>query len=162
MQIRILKGAGRHTLSCVRKDGTVTRAVTGPGMPGHDLAHYVAETTLGLKGGFFDLVEEGRSLAELSDPDVLRTLPRESLTAEVFARALGAATTGACRPDQFIPMVREELAPGRMPEGLTESVVADMVARVEALMARWAATGEGHVLELEYPVPPSAGSSTAD
>ncbi len=79
---------------CVRDDGSTTQAETGPGLPGHDLLHYVAERALGLRRGFFGNVAAGRSLAALGDPAVIRALDEEAWTAEALARALGATATG--------------------------------------------------------------------
>src|SRR5579884_1322148 len=127
MRIQIHKGERRHTLRCFRPDGTSTQASTGPGLPAHDLAHYVAETTLGLRGGFFGLVAAGRSLAELSDPAVVPGLEGEVWLAEALARALGSLRTGACEPAQFGPLVRDDLAAhGRsLPPGLAAALSAE-------------------------------------
>ena len=96
MLIRVHKGAGRHRLVCVRDDGSTTQAETGPGLPAHDLAHFVAERALGLGRGFFGNIAAGRTLAELGDAAVIRTLDAEAWVAESLARALGATVTGGC------------------------------------------------------------------
>ena len=47
-----------HTLTCVRDDGSVTWTHLPRGIVQHDFAHYVIETTLGLKNAFLGLVGE--------------------------------------------------------------------------------------------------------
>ena len=53
MRVVVHKADGRHRLVCVREDGSMTQAETGPGLPAHDLAHFVAERAFGLRRGFF-------------------------------------------------------------------------------------------------------------
>lgn len=154
MRIRIHKVAGRHRLVCVRHDGTVTQAETGPGLPAHDLAHWVAERALGLGRGFFGNVAAGYSIAALSAPEVIATLDDEAWTAEALARALGATATGACRPEELTALVRAERGEDALP-ALTVDVARAMAADFAARLAEWAALPDGAALELEWPRAPT-------
>ena len=156
MRIAFHKGSGRHTLSCVRDDGTTTRQEAGPGLPFHDLAHYIAERALGLRLGFFGMVAAGRSLRELSDPEVLRTLGEEAMehamVAEVLARAVGSMATGACRAEDLSTLLLAELGE-RLPlalRNLSLQTVRAIEARYAALSAEWRALPEGATLTLPW------------
>jgi hypothetical protein len=152
MRIAFHKGTARHTLSCVRDDGTTTRQEAGPGLPFHDLAHYVAESTLGLRLGFFGMVAAGRSLRELSDPEVIRTLGEEAMVAEVLARAVGSMATGACRAEDLSTLLLAELAE-RLPlalRNLSLETVRAIEARYAALSAEWRALPDGATLTLPW------------
>jgi len=150
VRIRIHKGDGRHRLICTRADGSTTQAETGPGLPAHDLAHLVAERALGLGAGFFGNVAAGRTIAELGDPAVIRTLGAEAWTAERLARALGATATGGCGADELPALVRAELGEAALP-ALTVDLAQQMVADFAAQLAAWRALADGDALVLDWP-----------
>ena len=150
MRVRIHKGGGRHRLVCVRDDGSSTQAETGPGLPAHDLAHYVAERALALRRGFFGSIAAGRTIGELGDPAVIRTLPPEEWTAETLARALGAVSTGGCRVDELPALVRAELGADALP-ALDGTVARAMANEFAALLACWRALPDGDALLLDWP-----------
>lgn len=151
MRITITRNGERFALRCRRADGSSTASDVGPGLPHHDLAHFVVETELGLKQGFFGNIALGRSISELGEKEVILSLPKESLKAEVLARAMGSLATGACRVDQFEELVNLELRQWNVPE-----IEVD-VARVEAMQGRFAGlldrlskTRDGEAMELEF------------
>jgi hypothetical protein len=74
-------------MTCIRADGSFTRADLGPGLPFHDLCHYVVERAFGLKAGSFGHVASGYSLDSLSRKEVILNLEPESWQAEIVARA---------------------------------------------------------------------------
>lgn len=150
MRVRIHKGDGRHRLVCVRDDGSSTQAETGPGLPAHDLAHWVAERALGLSRGFYGNIAAGRTIAELGDPEVIRMLPSEAWTAETLARALGALATGGCRVDELPALVRAELGADALP-ALDATVARAMADDFAALLASWRALPDGASLTLDWP-----------
>jgi len=148
VQIRIQKRGGRNLLRCIRADGSFTQADTGPGLPGHDLAHFAAESTLGLREGFYGLIATGYTIAELSDRNVIPQLPPGVWVAEVLARALGSLHTGACTLEQFAPLVQAEL--GDRAPALPDPLVRAIANRFAELMAAWHALPDGETLELAF------------
>ncbi len=148
--MRIHKGGGRHRLVCVRDDGSSTQAETGPGLPAHDLAHFVAERALGLRRGFYGNVAAGHTIGELGDPAVIRALPPEAWTAETLARALGAVATGGCRVEELPALVRAELGEAALPR-LDAAVARAMADEFAALLASWRALPDGEALTLDWP-----------
>ena len=51
MRIEIAKRGRRNELRCVRSDGSCEVASLGPGLPHHDLAHFVVESRWNLRAG---------------------------------------------------------------------------------------------------------------
>lgn len=152
MQIRLTKRSLRAELACRRADGSHTSARLGPGLPFHDLAHFVVERQCGLRRGFFGNIAAGYALDELADKAVIRALGAESWTAEVLARALGSLATGACTPEGFCGLVEAELDTLRLPrpEILSASLAASMQTELQALVGRYNALPCGESLRLEF------------
>lgn len=67
MKISIVKKQNRNRIVCTRDNGSYATAEIGPNLPHHDLAHFVAETELELRGGFFGNIERGYSFEQLGD-----------------------------------------------------------------------------------------------
>ncbi|MEZ4808710.1 MAG: hypothetical protein R2815_14700 [Flavobacteriales bacterium] len=149
MRIRIDRIHGRHRLLCTRADGSSTQAAAGPDLPHHDIAHFVAERELGMQAGFFGAIAGGRDIAHLSDPAVIRTLPREAWDAEVVARTLQGTDNGTVKEEDFITSVTLER--GAPLAGLNAAAVARMRQDFQALLERWNEVPEGGALELEWP-----------
>lgn len=153
MRIRIIKKSGRNTLICTRPDGSYTKAEVGPVLPHHDLAHYVAERQLSLKNGFYGAIATGRSIEELSDKEVIKTLGAESWFAEIVTRALQSHSSGACTTEQFISLVREEMETFRLSVEyqLDEHAILQMADSFKQLLGQWNALPDGESLELVWP-----------
>lgn len=159
MKITITKKENRNLLKCVREDGTSTAAELGPGLPHHDLAHYVIERKLGLEGGFFGKIAEGYTVAQLSDKDIIRTLGAQTLIAEVAARALQSLSSGACTSDQFLELINAELVQWRIAAMVIEpDTILEMSMEFQSLVERYGALSNSQFIELEF----SADSSAAN
>jgi hypothetical protein len=108
MRIRIINKGDRNQLVCERKDGTFEIADLGPKLPYHDLAHFIVERQLKLKKGFYGNIYNGYSVKQLSDKEIIKTLPLQSTVAEITARALQSLGSGSCTMDQFLTLIYEE------------------------------------------------------
>ena len=151
MKIKLKKRRNGAQLVCERSDGSVELADVGPSLPNHDLAHFVAERCLEMKDGFYGNVEQGYSLSQLGNKDVIRTLGAESWQAEVVARAVGSLATGACTADQFAELINTELRQLRLPllDGLNATLADAMLAEFRQLAGSYEALNVGESLELE-------------
>jgi hypothetical protein len=156
MKIVFTKKQSRGRLTCQRPDGSVTTADVGPRLPHHDLAHYVVESHWRLRLGFYGHIARGRSLAELSDKDVIATLGPEAYLAEVLTRALQALSSGACLRGQFAELVNAELRSRAIapPAGLEADVAGKLLDRFRALLQRYEALEAGESLTLEFSLDP--------
>ncbi len=148
MRIRITKEHGGHRLICTRRNGTSTQGPIGPQLPAHDLAHYVVERELHLTEGFFGQIAAGRSIQEMGDPAVIRTLPQQVWAAEVITRNLQGLANGAVAQSAFREAVEAELQ--RVTPGLTNEAGTRMLATYTQLLNAWDQVAEGAALELRW------------
>jgi hypothetical protein len=149
MKIRVIKKENRNQLVCVRNDGTTAIADLGPSLPFHDLAHYVVESELRLQQGFFGNIASGFSIEQLSDKNIIRTLPQESTLAEIITRALQSVYSGAITHDQFTEVIHLELEQWSIPlPVLKEDVLNTMLNRYRQLIAEWQSLKEGEHIQL--------------
>lgn len=153
MNITITKKESRNVLKCIRDDGTTVTAELGPGLPHHDLAHYVIERALGLTGGFFGNIANGYTVAQLSDKDIIRALGPQSLMAEIVARALQSLSSGACTFDQFLELINAELAQWRITAlALGPEAISAMHTEFKSLVERYRDLKNGQSMELQFKV----------
>ncbi len=148
MRIRITKEHGGHRLICTRRNGTHTQSPVGPGLPDHDLAHYVVEQELHLGQGFFGLINEGYSIDQLGETSIIRSLPAEALMAEVLARNLQGLSNGAVAQRDFIASLETELP--HAPKDLTNAMITRMLGTYVDLLHAWENVPEGAGLELRW------------
>jgi hypothetical protein len=142
-------------MRCVRPDGSCELANLGPGLPHHDLAHFVVERRWQLRDGFFGNIAGGYSFAQLSDKDVIKKLGAQSAQAEVLARALGSLYTGACTAEQFAELVNTELDQWHWPiVPVSFAMVQGAAAEFGELLARFKTLGDGESLELQFELSP--------
>ncbi len=140
-----------YQLMCVRPDGTTSVAKVGTHVAYHDLAHVVVELKGRFQNGFFGLVSKGFSLDTLSEPSVFKKLEREWLVIEVLVRGLGAMLMGACKPNDYESLVREELGElyDEVELNLTEHIAHEWLSAYEVLLAKWERLEENETLVIE-------------
>src|ERR1051326_4162040 len=76
---------GAGTLSCTRKDGSVTwqkQMKHAVHFALHDLTHFAVEKTLGYRRGFFGLIAEGWDIDDTAGKGQRAPLPEEPLELE--------------------------------------------------------------------------------
>jgi hypothetical protein len=71
---------------------------------------------------------------------------------EVLVRGLGAMVMGACAPNEYELLVREELGElyDEFELSLTEQLARDWLSTYEALLAKWERLGENETLLIEF------------
>lgn len=71
---------------------------------------------------------------------------------EVLVRGLGAMVMGACAPNEYESLVREELGElyDEFELSLTEQLARDWLSTYEALLAKWERLGENETLLIEF------------
>jgi hypothetical protein len=161
--IRLKRAAdGSAALTCVRADGSRTwqRQTGGLGavFPAHDLTHYAVETALAYDHGFYGLIAGGWDIADFAAPYGRGPIPREARQVELL---IGVFDTQRLMGPGWTPAeVREQgsrYAPAS--HGARDAMIVPVLSdtdieRVIAVRAgvldRWAATGPGETLELEF------------
>ncbi len=152
---------GRTTLSAERPDGSRTWAPQVPGFGArHDLAHYVVETTLGFRNGFYGLLAQGWEITTFEDRGIARLLPADALIAEAVVGLLlvDADQTHPVDVDEFNAMVDQslELAGRTERRHITPQELTEFRAELAQLESRWDAVPLGAVLTLDVHLPPAA------
>jgi hypothetical protein len=152
LTVKFTRKQARSRLSCHRADGSSTAGDLGPQLPYHDLAHYVVESTLGIRRGFFGNIAAGCSIESLGDKRTIKTLGAEAWVAEVLARALISVQTGACHREQFAELVNSELAHLKIAavEGLSVAGIDQMSDEFQRLAKQFDALAPGESLSLEF------------
>ncbi len=159
MNITITRKESRNVLRCAREDGTSVTVELGPGLPHHDLAHYVIERKLRLKGGFFGKIADGYSVAQLSDKDIIKTLGAETLIAEVVARALQSLSSGACTLEQFMELVNAELSHWKVATlAIQTDTTTEMLTEFKSLVERYGDLKNGQSVKLQFLVQSAANN----
>ena len=154
MKIKIVHKGNRNQLICVRSDESVEMADLGPSLPYHDIAHYVVEKHLNLTQGFYGNISRGMTVRELSDKEIIKTLPVESTVAEIATRALQSIWSGAVPVGEFTEIVKAEFDV----LGITEHFILSpddaitMQLQYNDLFSRWKELKEGEALELEFKI----------
>lgn len=157
LRIRIAKRAdGGAVLRCERADGSATwQRQDGPRaafFPLHDAAHFVVESELGLRRGFFGLVAEGWDISETEGRSARGPLPREALLAEHIVgwldgeRAGGATWSAAELAAYLAARLGQEPCDPR----ITDEGLARIRARIAELHAKWQELEPGADLELKF------------
>ena len=148
MKIRIKK----------KGDGSATSGRLGPGGFGaiHDLAHYVVESGLSLRHGFFGLLEQGWAVSDFTAKGAAARLPDESIVTECVVGLLTNAVLAGSRPDpaDFAAMVHAAVAgvrPGAPTPSLAPAMIAAWWRRLDGLVRQWRRLPSGGALELEFP-----------
>ena len=155
-------GGGKDWVYVLRDDGTPLRwpwPSYGTELP-HDLLHYVVETRLGVRRGFWGLVADGVNFGFVSraadqihagaapapgtDPDVDVV---ELVQVECVARALDGDTDADCLARARRSCAEHEVP---VPEMLTAESLGLLRAEVRDLAARWRALAAGRSLVLPY------------
>src|SRR5687768_12560915 len=156
MDIKIVNKGNRNLLICNRNNGTIEKADLGPNTPFHDLAHFVVEKHLGLKHGFYGNINNGFTIKELSDKEIIKTLPIESAVSEIVTRALQSTWSGACSVEQFNSLIKTEFQnlSINFPLNLTEENVFQMYSQYDELIAKWKELKEGESIEVRLAINP--------
>lgn len=167
LEIHLVKRAGKRALlRCVRADGSETMAEMVVGAE-HDLAHFVVESTLGFRRGFYGMLAGGRNIEDFDVAGATRVveIPAEAVVTEFIVGLLQAERRGEAFNDfngELLrsirgarrPMVEAELAGVSIWRDGGFAIGGDELLRmrteVEALMSRWGAVEVGEELVLEW------------
>jgi hypothetical protein len=151
------KHDGGASITYARTDGTAT------GQRGahdffvyHDIGHYAAETTLGLRRAFLGLLSEGWDLTDFGSPWPRGRFSEADVPDLMLAEAVaGALDFARSHPEPLsLAEIRESLRPaspdGADPLPVTPEQWDAIRATADALTARWRDLPPGASLELEW------------
>ena len=152
LRIEIVKRAdGCGLLRCTRADRSVSwqkqaeRHATH--FTYHDLTHYVVETILGYKHGFFGLIAAGWNIEDTTGKGARGSLPEEATEVEsvvgLFDAERGSGTL-------WTEAAFAEFAPRCLSRKLDEAAIQRVRSARADLFRRWANVQTGGTLELEF------------
>lgn len=152
------KTDGTTTLSCRRRDGSVTwqhhNLGQGAFFPLHDLTHYAVETVLGHHAGFYGLVADGWNVTDFGAPWPRGPLPPEALTAELIVGFLDAERAAGVRWSAADFDAHRAAFAAQRGVAIEYTLTDDALARIRAvrseLFERWAALPAGHTMTLAF------------
>ena len=161
MQLQLKKKAGGEpVITFVRDDGSGTSGRLGTGGFGavHDLTHFVVETTLGLRQGFYGLLADGWDIPDFAAKGHAARLPDEAIVVECIVGQLTNAIFAGNVPaaDEFNWLVAEAVRavrPRAAAPAVSAAVLAAMRQQVDAHLAAWRALPVGQTLTLAFAPP---------
>lgn len=137
-----------HTLTCVRDDGSVTWTQLPRGIVQHDFAHYVIETTLGLKNAFLGLVAKGYDIPDFNQPKAKRPfeIPKEAINIEPIVALLQAdMLDDGTEPNGIF---RDYSA--SLPINVTDAQLTVMRQGLQKLLQQWRDLQPGESMTLQF------------
>ncbi|HEX2898361.1 MAG TPA: hypothetical protein VHS96_01455 [Bacteroidia bacterium] len=155
MRIIFQKGIdGPDMLICHRDDGSTCQEKLSPGSAYHDVAHFVVESSLGLREGIWGKIAEGFSVAEYNLPNETRPfqISAEGYHAEFLATLIQSAVPSGTISAAYLDMLRQACTASGLPfpELPSETVLEELIADAQALTRAWEALAGGGELELEF------------
>ena len=156
MKLQLKKrGSGEAIITFVREDGSSTSGQLGQAAFGsvHDLAHYVVETTLRTRAGFYGLLADGWDIPEFERKGSARDIPDAAVAIEcVVGHLSNIAFNGRVPPaEEFNWLVAESLR-GVRPHGalpvVDDATLHAMVDQLTTLARRWRELPPGGAIEL--------------
>ncbi len=139
-----------------RSDGSTVWSKLGSLPIEYDLAHYVAEKSLGFTQAFFGLLDEGFAIEDFDLPRGKRptallpaNLPLESLQIEYIVNLL--QTEQRCGPSpEFRALLTQGLTTSGLPypDQLTEDVLNQIREDYQTLIEKWYSLPDGQQLDL--------------
>jgi hypothetical protein len=156
MKIRWTKGRDKPgTMVCRRDDGTQTWVPLTHNFAQHDLAHYVVETTLGLRQSFFALIASGLDIAAFALPKEKRTfqIPLEAVQTEHIVGHLQVELADGALIEDFNGSLAAacEVLGHAAPAPIPPETLVRLRTGVRELWSRWQEIPPGGALELDFP-----------
>lgn len=156
MKFRLKKrGSGEAIVTFIRDDDTSTSGQLGQAGFGavHDLTHYVVETTLRTRDGFFGLLAAGWDIADFERKGAAREIPSTAIAVECLVGQLSNIVfNGRQLPAEEFNWLAAEALRGVRPEATAPTVgdgtLNQMIAQLAALARRWRELPLGGIMEL--------------
>jgi hypothetical protein len=166
MRITITKGEREDRIEALRGDGShVATTFPKKGPLPHDLVHFVVESELAIRDGFWGMVAGGRHPEEIADlakaaghaSAKRAAIPDESIVAivqaeravECFEADLWGGSHGD--PQTFREVIAAGCAQSLVPAlGLSDESLQRIRARLVELRGQWGKMGRGESLVLDW------------
>ncbi|HWD40566.1 MAG TPA: hypothetical protein VG944_17085 [Fimbriimonas sp.] len=160
MRIRFKKAPHpdrKHSLTCVRDDGSSTGMASSEFFVRHDLGHYAIEAALSSKQAFWGLIASGWDIDSFEEREPgtrkSRTLPPEAVEVEVLAGLLDFdRASGRMAPADLRNTLKEmSESMNCRPPDIGIEVLLSIQNMQKELIRRWEDLAPGDTLELKFP-----------
>lgn len=149
------RGSGEAIITFVRDDDTSTSGQLGQAGFGavHDLTHYVVETRLRTRAGFYGLLADGWDISSFERRGAAREIPDAAIAIECVVGQLSNIAFNGRMPsaEEFNWLVAEALR-GVRPHGVAPTVddatLSAMFEQLTTLTRRWRELAPGGTIEL--------------
>lgn len=168
MKIEFQKGSSGHamvpgksfkksTLHITRSDGSQDWSYIHPGLQDHDIAHYAAETVLGMKNGFYGIIEQGASIADFELPKDQKgplvhpdSMHIEAIQSEYLVNQLQTEIWSSGQMEDFLDVFQKTLADNNIPypQSLNEESLEEIRKVYHHHALAFHSMEEGEVLSL--------------
>jgi len=142
-----------HRLEYIRADGTSEAAeIESKSFLFHDFVHFALETEAHLKGGFFGLLSQGHTYAELSGKTPSEHETEEALLVEQAVGIMTGVIKKTSTPQEaLIAFKNIQDAYGKsVPAWFTTQLIEKILERHRKLLGHWNAMRFGETLELRF------------
>ena len=162
LTIRLAKHVDGATLTCVRRDGSMTwqrqRGSAAAFFPRHDLTHYAVESVLGYRRGFYGLLADGWNIGDFGAPWPRGPIPEDADPAEIIVGLLdaerasmagGGSPWTAAELSQQAAVFYDARGLDARPPVVTDEQLLAIRTLLAKLFAQWDALAAGECLEIE-------------
>lgn len=155
LKIRLTKGRdARDLITCIREDGSRTWARGAPGIPVHDLAHHVIESTLGTRDGFYGMVLDGWDIPDFEVPGATERIQARAVWVEhaVNLLMIDALNAPFASADEFREMLAT-VAGDKTPLEITDAQFRGMRETLAMRIREWRGLRGGESMEMNFECP---------
>lgn len=155
MIIQLQKGDGAPDwVKCIRPDGSETEGPLLPFCVYHDLAHFVVESKLGVRDGYWGRLAEGFSFSDYDLPDDQRPfqISAEGMRAEYLATLVQTAAGTGVWNIQYEEMLKKaaDSVGNPFPETPSADLKTEWIAATQQLYDAWDGLKAGERMELRF------------
>ena len=155
LEIKIKKGRdGRSVLTCTRPDGSTTWSHVSDYFPVHDMSHFVVESTLGIRNGFYSLILDGWNMEDFNVKGISKTIPVEANLVEAIVGRLqrdlmpGSDFTAESFNAEVLAVLEGIGNPSR--RSVTEEELSMMRVRLRELLQEYKSIPPGESITLNF------------
>ena len=154
MELIFKKGNAKNSITCRRPDGTATWMEADTFMILHDLTHYVVETCLHIKSGFYGLLAQGLGITDFEKKQKIKPadLPPDGIRAEVLVNLFLTERNDNREIEDFNSEYRELSKKYKLSaETIDDGSLLKVREGVDAIVKKWKALPAGESLVFSFP-----------
>jgi hypothetical protein len=155
LEIIFKKSYTKNTITCRRPDGTATWMEAIPYRIVHDLTHYVVETELGMRDGFYGMLAGGWNITDFENKQKIRSsdIPANGIRAELIVNMLLTERNDGQEIFNFNSVYADSCGRLNIPaQPLEPEQLHRLRIRLDDLINKWRFMPMDRPLHLKFPV----------